>query len=298
VTGAAPAAAAFVLLSAATLLPSARQQVDCDVEDLNTPCPLADGATTERVIRQQGGRHYYWFGAPVPDMHLRVELVDLPADYDLYLFSDQSRDPSVPFAQSANLELAPEVIDMVLADQGTYLLEVVSDPGQPFDPSAPYTLRFALTAPPTPTPTEPPVPTPTATPEPRAVVPPILYRGGGAAANEVRAAGLVPRITTADRFSPAGPGSVAVQDPPAGSVVAPDSVVDIIVASGNVEVPPVTGLSEQAAQDLLQASGFKTETRRTRNSTVAVGLAIGTDPNVGQVVPSETTLVLFISRGD
>src|SRR5690349_8034572 len=110
-----------------------RAQEDCNVEDLTTPCALSDGMVVQNVIREQGGRNYYWFGVPVADSHLHVELVDLPADYDLYLFSDQSADPTQPFAQSANTDLTPELIDASLASQGTYLLEVISDPGQPFD---------------------------------------------------------------------------------------------------------------------------------------------------------------------
>jgi hypothetical protein len=274
------------------------QPADCNVEDLTAPCPLADGVTVQGTIRQQGGRNYYWFGAPVSAMHVRIDMVDLPADYDLYLFSDQSADPTRPFTQSTNLEVAPELIDLVLADAGTYLLEVVSDPGQPFDPEQPYTLVFSLQAPPTPTPTpEPPAPTPT--PEPaRATVPPLLSHGGGTAAAEVRAAGLVPRLRTVDRFSLGGAGTVAAQDPPAGTVVSPESAVDIFVASGNVEVPQVAGLSEQAALELLQTAGFKIDTRRATSGSVPRGQAISAAPNPGQVVPSGASVTLFISQGE
>jgi hypothetical protein len=294
-------AAALLLLGAAILGGrAARLQVDCDIEDLNAPCPLADGDVVQGVIQQRGGRNYFWFGVPVSDMQLHVELTELPADYDLYVFSDQSLDPGTPFLQSANPEVEPEVVDAVLTEPGTYLLEVVSDPGRPFDPNQLYTLRFGLVAPPPPTPVaEEPTPTPTVVPAPpRALVPPVLYRGQGAAAAEVRAAGLVPRATTVDQFSPGGPGTVAAQDPPAGSVVGPDSVVDIFVASGNIEVPAVAGLSEQAALEVLQRSGLKTDTRRTRSSSVPVGQAISTEPARGEVVQSGTTVAVFVSRGE
>jgi hypothetical protein len=296
------AAAAVWLIAGSVVGPTlvaGAQTADCDVEDLTAPCPLADGTTVQGTIRQQGGRNYYWFGAPVSAMHLRIDLVDLPADYDLYLFSDQSPDPTRPFSQSSALELAPEVIDLVLADAGTYLVEVVSDPGQPFDPLQPYTLVFGLVAPPVPTPTpEPPAATPT--PEPARVtsVPPLVSHGGGAAAAEVRAAGLQPRVRIVDRFSLGGEGTVAAQDPPAGTLVGPNTVVDILVASGNVEVPQVAGLSEQAAWNLLQASGFKIDTRRATSGSVARGQAMSVTPNPGQVIPSGASVVLFISQGE
>jgi hypothetical protein len=231
-------------------------------------------------------------------MHLHVALVDLPADYDLYIFSDQSSDPTRPFLQSANPELGPEVVDTILADAGTYLLEVVSDPGQPFDANQPYTLLFGLAAPPPPTPTPLPPPPPTPTLEPaRATVPPLISRGGGAAASDVYAAGLVPRLQQVDRFAAGGPGTVAAQDPPAGSAVSPGTVVDVFVATGDVEVPRVAGLPEQAALSLMQASGFRVDTRRTRSGTVPAGAAIGS-PSAGQVLPSGAQVVLIVSQGE
>src|SRR5262249_16224648 len=173
-------------LIAASQSSSAQVQADCDINRLDAPCPLVSGMTVQGTIAESGGRNYYWFGVPRSDMHVRIDLVDLPADYDLYLFSDQSSDPSLPIAGSPNSDATQEVIDRVLSDQGTYLVEVVSDPSLPADPEQPYTLVFALVSPPTPTSTpEPPTPAPTVTPEPRTTVPPVLYHGGGAAAQEV-----------------------------------------------------------------------------------------------------------------
>jgi hypothetical protein len=293
------AAAAFGLIAALALgTPGAlHAQESCDLEDLSAPCPLADGITVLGTIRGQGGRNYFWFGAPQANAHLHVELVDLPADYDLYVFSDQSPDPTRPFLQSVTLGLAPEVIDSVLTEAGTYVLEVVSDPGLPFDPEQPYTLTFGLVLPPPPPPTpEPPAPAPTPTPEPeRAIVPPLIGHGGGAAEAEVRAAGLVALVQSADRFSPTGAGTVAAQEPPAGALVSPGSSVDVFLATGNVEVPSVSGLTEQAATNLLQASGLQVTTRRTISSTVPAGLAVGS-PSTGQVLRSGSSVVLLISQ--
>jgi serine/threonine-protein kinase len=129
-------------------------------------------------------------------------------------------------------------------------------------------------------------------------VPPILGHGGGTAAAEVRAAGLLPRVHTVDRFSARGEGAVAAQDPPAGAIVSPDTTVDIFVASGSVEVPRVDGLSEQAAWDLLQVSGFKIDTRRAPSSGVARGQAVAVSPSSGLVVPAGTSVVLVISQGE
>src|SRR5262249_16874927 len=102
---------------------SAQVQTDCDINRRDAPCPPVSSMTVQGTIAESGGRNYYWFGARRSDMHVRIDLVDLPADYDLYLFSDQSPDPSLPIAGSANSDTTPEVIDRVLADQGTYLVE-------------------------------------------------------------------------------------------------------------------------------------------------------------------------------
>src|SRR3954452_17031747 len=101
----------------ASFLTTARQQVDCNVEDLSAPCTLSDGMTVQGTLAQSGARNYYWFGVPVSDMQLHIDLTDLPADYDLYLFSDQAADPTQPIAQSANSETTPEGIDRVLSDR-------------------------------------------------------------------------------------------------------------------------------------------------------------------------------------
>ena len=102
-------------------------------------------------------------------MHVSVRLTDLPADYDLYLFSDQVADPGQPIISSVTPGIEPESIDAVLHDVGTYVIEVVDDPSIPNVRDVPYTLAFGLAAPPavpTPEPTPEPTPVPTPTPVP------------------------------------------------------------------------------------------------------------------------------------
>lgn len=296
---AAYAAAAALLLAFAA--GSAHGQQDCDVNDLNAPCPLADAMRVQGTIEQSGGRNYFWFGAPVPDMHLRIELTDLPADYDLYLFSDQSADPSQPYVQSVSPGLTPEVIDRDLPDAGTYLVEVVSDPNQPAAPGEPYTLVFGLQTPAAPTPTPeppPPPPPPTATPEPtRVVVPPVAYRPAAIAAEQMRNAGLVPQVQTADRYSPGGAGTVAAQDPPAGTAVQVGTTVRLVVASGDVAIPSVVGLSEQAATQQLREAGFAIDTRHAPNGSVPAGYVSEVRPGAGASLPAGATVIMIVSLG-
>jgi hypothetical protein len=64
----------------------ARAQDDCATyEDPDTPCALSDGSVIGGSIRVQGGRNYFWFGVPAPDMHVSIRLTDLAADYDPHL---------------------------------------------------------------------------------------------------------------------------------------------------------------------------------------------------------------------
>ena len=147
-----------------------RAQTECEtLDNPDAPCALSDGSVIGGYIGAQGGRNYFWFGVPVRDMHVSIRLTDLPADYDLYLFSDQAADPGQPIISSVTPGLDPEVIDAVLHDVGTYVVEVVDDPSIPNSPDVPYTLAFGLASPPavpTPEPTPEPTPQPTPTPVP------------------------------------------------------------------------------------------------------------------------------------
>jgi hypothetical protein len=295
-----PALAVVALLSLSTsLTQTARgQQADCAYEDRDAPCALSSGSVVSGYIREQGGRNYFWFGAPERDTRTHIELTDLPADYDLYLFSNTDRDP---LAKSVNEGAAPELIDLTLQDAGVYYVYVVSDPSLPFSAEEPYSLALTLTFPkPTPEVVATPTLTPfIATPTPVALVsiPPVLGRTGDAAAGAIRDTGLVPVVRVADRFSEHGQGTVAAQDPPAGTLLQPGSVVVVFVATGNVQIPAVANQPELNAEAILHEAGLQSDTVRRASQTIPSGLTIDTDPTAGMVAPSGSRVRVFISQG-
>jgi hypothetical protein len=298
-----PLAAGIAGLAALAEAPQsvARAQDDCEsYDDPDAPCALADGDTLSAYIGSPGGRNYFWFGVPSPDMHVSIRLTDLPADYDLYLFSDQVADPAQPILSSVTPDTAPETIDAVLHDVGTYAIEVVDDPTVANAPDDPYTLTFGLQ--PAAAPTVEPTLLPTPAPIPTAAValvsvPPVVGQTTNSAARLLRQAGLVVEVATVDAFSPAGLGTVATQDPPSAARVGPGSAVRLGVASGRVAIPRVRGKPAAEADAALRAAGFSIETRRRPDQSVASGFALGTSPGDGTVLPSGSPVELLISQG-
>jgi len=281
-----------------------RAQPDCDTyASPDAPCALSDGAVINGYIGAEGGRNYFWFGVPVPDMHVSIGLTDLPADYDLYLFSDQVADPGQPILSSVTPGAEPEVIDAVLHDVGTYVIEVVDDPSIPNVPDMPYTLSFGLTAPPavptpepTPSPTPLPIPTPVAAPS-LVSVPAVVGQSPNSAARLMHDAGLVVEVSSADAFSPSGTGTVATQDPHPATRLAPGSTVRLSIATGHVAIPDVRGRPESEAYAILHAAGFDIQTRRRPDDTVPSGTAVGTNPGAGAVLGAGSPIELLISQG-
>jgi hypothetical protein len=290
--------AAALVLSLALAPVGNAQDEECVPTDHESPCALADGAVVSEYISEQGGRNYFWFGVPEPGTHAHIELKDLPADYDLYLFG--SIDPE-PMAKSVNQDTTPEVIDVTLQDASVYYIYVVSDPSLPFDADDPYTLTLSLLRPaPTPAPAL-ATPTPalaTVTPVFLNTVPPVLGRTSSASAQTIRDAGFSPVVRVVDQFSEHGPDTVAGQVPSAGTPLAAGGEVVLYVASGNVQVPSVVGRTVADAEAVLHAAGFRTDTIRRPSDTLALGTAIGTDPSANQVVPGGSEVRLFISQGN
>jgi serine/threonine-protein kinase len=130
-----------------------------------------------------------------------------------------------------------------------------------------------------------------------ALVPPVMYQSGDAAAAKLRLAGLDPRTQAVDRFSPGGRGTVAGQAPGAGESVAVGSRVTLLIATGNVEVPNVIGLPEVAAWQALQAVGLDIRTTRVATDKVLAGLAAAVQPPPGAVVPDGARVTLTVSQG-
>ena len=94
-------------------------------------------------------------------------------------------------------------------------------------------------------------------------------------------------------------GRVVDQDPDAGQEVAEDSVVILGVSTGppQVEIPDVTGISRQQAQEALEAAGFRTRVERRYSDSVAEDDVIGTEPPGGRRATEGSRVTLIVSRG-
>jgi beta-lactam-binding protein with PASTA domain len=71
----------------------------------------------------------------------------------------------------------------------------------------------------------------------------------------------------------------------------------VFVASGNVVVPSVEGLTEGPATATLHDAGLNVEVRHAARSNVAGGQASGTNPPAGSALPAGTTVILTIALG-
>jgi PASTA domain len=234
---------------------------------------------------------------PVSGMQLRVEATGPACPCRLFVFSDQVDSGNTPLATATG------TLDRLMNEPGPYLLELTPNPSGS-NPEEVYSLTFSLTVPPPPVavvpveePTPPPPPTATPSPVPVAV-PPVVARLTNEAIDRVRSVGLTPQTQSVDRFSPAGAGTVAAQDPPAGTPLPAGGRVMLLVATGNVAVPAVVGMFEQDAWQTLHDNGFDIAMRRVRRPNVEAGRAASVDPPVGAVEPAGTLVTLTISQGE
>jgi serine/threonine-protein kinase PknK len=111
-------------------------------------------------------------------------------------------------------------------------------------------------------------------------------------------AGFVPtRVPTASPTTPAG--TVIGLDPAIGARLAPGSTVKVLVSTGSPDaaVPPVDGLSADAAQQALEAAGFQVRREVVDNPFLEAGVVIETAPPVGTIELKGVTIVLRIAAG-
>lgn len=94
-------------------------------------------------------------------------------------------------------------------------------------------------------------------------------------------------------------GRVVAQEPIPEQQLRPGAEVALAVSTGapEVRVPPVTGLGERTARELLEAAGFEVEARQVRSGGVAPGRVLRTDPEAGAVVRLPASLTLIINVG-
>jgi len=130
--------------------------------------------------------------------------------------------------------------------------------------------------------------------------PSVLGLTSAAAERKVDGAGL--KLDVADRsYSETVPaGRVLRTDPDPGSRILQGGTLDVVLSLGKerYDVPPLRGLSEDAAQDALRATRLSFGTRVARwSETAPRGTVIASDPKVGTTLRPGTAVDLVVSRG-
>lgn len=130
-------------------------------------------------------------------------------------------------------------------------------------------------------------------------VPNVITQTLGAATATLGAAGLVVGNVTA-ATSPAAPGTVISQSPPAGTTIPQGDVVHLVTSLGAPPalVPSVIGKATTAAVTLLATNGFSATTTPVFSSTAPSGVVLGQSPTAGSLAsPSSGPIALTVSVG-
>jgi serine/threonine-protein kinase len=94
-------------------------------------------------------------------------------------------------------------------------------------------------------------------------------------------------------------GRVIATDPPSGAHAHEGDDVTLIVSKGPppVEIPPVVGLSEDAAKQELTGLGFHVKVEKRYSNRVQVGFVISQDPEPPVQRPRGSTVTILVSLG-
>jgi beta-lactam-binding protein with PASTA domain len=94
-------------------------------------------------------------------------------------------------------------------------------------------------------------------------------------------------------------GTVIWQDPPPGTVLQPNAVVQLVLSAGPalVAVPDVIGLNVPQAGKILSAAGVRVGTVDTTSASEERGVIIATRPAAGVGRPRGAAVALVVSRG-
>ena len=115
------------------------------------------------------------------------------------------------------------------------------------------------------------------------------------ASSELDQLGLI--VQRQDRNSDQPQGKVLDQNPAAGTQVAKNSTVTLVVSGGTVTVPDVRGQDAGTAGATLGGAGFKVSTKTQASETVAAGVVISTSPAGGSKAPKGSTVTMVVSSG-
>jgi beta-lactam-binding protein with PASTA domain len=94
-------------------------------------------------------------------------------------------------------------------------------------------------------------------------------------------------------------GTVIWQDPPSGTVLEPNSVVQLVVSTGPalVAVPDVIGLNLPQANKIFAAAGVRVGTVDSTSAGQEQGVVIATRPAAGVGRPRGAAVAVVVSRG-
>ena len=131
-----------------------------------------------------------------------------------------------------------------------------------------------------------------------ATVPGVLGMAETEAAAQLKEAGFL--VKTSSAFSERPVGEVVDQAPSEGSSLDVGATVTIVVSEGAVPVvavPNVVGMSQSAATQQLQQSGFKVTAVMASSASVASGTVAGQNPPSGLFAARGATVQISVSQG-
>jgi serine/threonine protein kinase len=91
-------------------------------------------------------------------------------------------------------------------------------------------------------------------------------------------------------------GTVVSTDPTAGTQVARDSDVKVVISSGPTKVPNVVNLTQDEAEQKLKDAGFVPQATPDNSSTEPKGTVTGQTPNAGTQLPQGSTVFITVSQ--
>ena len=130
-------------------------------------------------------------------------------------------------------------------------------------------------------------------------LPRVLEMPEAKARSQLTELGFRPRLD-GERSSEVYPAGIVIwQDPPPGTVLQPNSIVQLVVSSGpaTVVVPDVVGLNVPQARTILTAAGMRVGSVDSGAAGQEAGVVLATRPSAGVGRPRGAAVALVVSRG-
>lgn len=130
-------------------------------------------------------------------------------------------------------------------------------------------------------------------------LPRVLELPEAKARQELTQLGFRPRLDGERPNDAFPPGTVIWQDPPPGTVLQPNSVVQLVLSAGPalVAVPDVIGLNLPQASKILSAAGVRVGAVDSTAPGRERGVVLATRPAAGVGRPRGAAVALVVSRG-